>query len=104
MASEKDHLRDKLHDKEKAEEDRFIAEREKAILERKRQAAEAQAAAETVSCPRGHGSMVTAEFRGVKVEECPSCHGMWLDKGELETIAGRERDSWLGGLFLRSRR
>ena len=43
-------------------------------------------------------------LHGVTVEECPTCHGTWLDANELETVAQRERDSWLGRLFYRPRR
>ena len=27
-------------------------------------------------------------FKPVKIDQCPSCHGMWLDDGELDTLNG----------------
>ncbi len=54
-------------------------------------------------CPKDGSRLMTTDHYGVTVEECPSCHGMWLDAGELEKIASRERDSWLGRIFLRPR-
>src|SRR5882724_12714779 len=102
MADEKDRLGDKLRQKEKAEEDRFFAERDKALLEkirREQTAAAAKLAPREPLCPKDGSRLTTIEHHGVMVEQCPTCQGMWLDAGELEKIAARERDSWLGRLF-----
>jgi Zn-finger nucleic acid-binding protein len=32
-------------------------------------------------------------FRGVKIDKCHECGGVWLDAGELETLAGPEGHS-----------
>ena len=105
MASEKDPLGDKLRKKEHAEEERFIQEREKALLERLRKQGENAAAAPVEPrCPRDAGLLVARELLGVTVQECPKCEGTWLDRGELETVARREHDSWLGRLFFAPRR
>ena len=106
MVDEKDHLGDKLHKKEKAEEDRFVREREEALLARLRQqktATQQQELRELTRdrCPKCGERMVPVKQLGATVEECPGGHGMWIDKGELQTIAGRERDSWLGRFFYR---
>jgi Zn-finger nucleic acid-binding protein len=34
---------------------------------------------------------VEREHRGVKVDVCSECSGMWLDKGELEMIEEIDR-------------
>jgi Zn-finger nucleic acid-binding protein len=39
-----------------------------------------------VNCPVCKSSMVILEFHGVEVDYCPSCHGIWLDQGELELL------------------
>jgi len=39
-----------------------------------------------VDCPVCKSSMVILEFQGVEVDYCPSCHGIWLDQGELELL------------------
>lgn len=102
MVDEKNHLGDKLHKKEKADEDRFIREREEAVLARLRQQKAATQQQELRDrCPKCGERLVPVEELGATVEECPAGHGMWLDKGELQTIAGRERDSWLGRYFYR---
>jgi len=109
MADEKDRFGDKLRQKEKGEEDRFFAERDKELLERLRREKSATELAEVrelahMRCPKDGDRLTTVTQHGVTVEECPTCRGIWLDHGELETIAGRERDSWLSRLFLRPAR
>jgi hypothetical protein len=109
MVDEKDRLGDKLRKKEKAEEDRFFSEREKAAVERLRaQRAGAQQEelrkATHMRCPRCGEQLVSVEHSGVRMDECPGCQGVWLDRGELDTIAQRARDSWLGRLLLGPRR
>ncbi|MFQ5787757.1 MAG: zf-TFIIB domain-containing protein [Thermodesulfobacteriota bacterium] len=32
-------------------------------------------------------------FRGIKIDRCTSCNGVWLDDGELEKLAGPEEKS-----------
>jgi hypothetical protein len=109
MADEKDRLGEKLRDKRKADEERFFAERDKALVEKlKREKTEAQLKEirelAHMRCPKCGDQLATLEHHGVTVEECPNCRGMWLDQGELETIAGRENDSWLGRFFSRPKR
>ena len=109
MADEKDRLGDTLRDKEKGDEDRFFAERDKAAIEKIRQklsAAEIQQIREfaRMRCPKCSERLASVAHHGVTVDECPSGHGTWLDQGELETLASRERDSWLGRFFHRTKR
>lgn len=102
---DKDRLGDKLRKKEKGEEDRYFAEREEAALRKLReQRAAVGTSAERMRCPQCSQPLVTVSEHGVKVDECPSGHGMWLDHHDLETIAKREHDSWLGRYFYRLKR
>lgn len=105
MASDKDVLGDQLEKKERAEEDLYFKERDQALLERLRKEKSAPAPdAALLRCPKDGTALVPFELVGVTVEECPTCKGMWLDRGEFETIAQHERDSWLGRLFYTPRR
>jgi len=99
MADDKDRFGDKLRDKERAEEDLYFNRRDEALLEKMRQQkAGATVATGTMRCPKDGAALVAVDHHGVSVEECPTCGGMWLNKGELETVAKREKDSWLGRL------
>jgi len=64
---EKDRLGEKLHQKEKAEEDRYFAERDKELLEKLRHE---QAAAR---CPTCGTALVAVEREGKTTHECPAC-------------------------------
>ena len=106
---EKDRLGDQLHRKEKGEEERFFAERERKLLERLRQpgAVSPQSDAtpsRSMRCPRCGIELIAVPHDGTAAAECPSGHGMWLDHADVETLATRERDSWLGRFFHRPRR
>ena len=98
MADEKDRRGDKLHQKEKADEDRFFAERDRELLARLRSHKEP---ADGLSCPRCAKPLAAVSYQDVTVDQCPACGGVWLDRGELEALAPRERESWLGRFFHR---
>ncbi len=38
-------------------------------------------------CPSAHLRSVVFGQSGVVIDSCPSCHGIWLDRGEFESIA-----------------
>jgi phage FluMu protein Com len=104
---EKDRVGAKLREKEKAEEDRYFARRDRELIEKMKQE---QAATEDATlrqqalmrCPKCGDKLTTLQHQGVMIEECPSCKGMWLDRGELETLAQRENEGWLGRFIRRS--
>ncbi len=94
MSEEKDRLGDKLRDKERGEEDRYFAQldREKIeALRRKRQALERPLG----DCPRCGSQLVGRNHLGVTVDVCDSCHGVWLDNGELQALVERSSESWM---------
>lgn len=42
-----------------------------------------------MNCPRcGSTTLDERERNGVTVDVCPSCRGVWLDRGELEKLLG----------------
>ena len=42
-------------------------------------------------CPKCGMQLVEIDYKGVKIDECSECSGVWLDAGELETIAKMEK-------------
>lgn len=43
--------------------------------------------ATTLQCPRDDGPMLVAvESNGVTIDACPALRGIWLDRGELDTL------------------
>ena len=50
-------------------------------------------------CPNDNSSMQTVERSGVQFDMCPTCRGVWLDRGELDKIIERSgRDTGRGRL------
>ena len=39
-----------------------------------------------MKCPNGDGELAQQKRDGVEMEVCPSCHGMWLTRQELEQL------------------
>ena len=44
-------------------------------------------------CPRCGNDLSEHDHKGVKIDQCDSCGGMWLDKGELEIVEELDRTS-----------
>ncbi|HVS99698.1 MAG TPA: zf-TFIIB domain-containing protein [Solirubrobacterales bacterium] len=45
---------------------------------------------EAMTCPKCGAEMRTHRRNGVTIEQCRKCHGIFLDRGELEQLIGRE--------------
>lgn len=46
-----------------------------------------------MKCPRCEEAQLDEREReGVTVDACPTCRGIWLDRGELERLVARARD------------
>ncbi|MCR4419137.1 MAG: zf-TFIIB domain-containing protein [Clostridia bacterium] len=48
-----------------------------------------------MKCPLCEVTMKEVERRGVLIDVCPECRGVWLDRGELEkllSVSQHERD------------
>lgn len=48
-------------------------------------------------CPKCGSRMRTYARNGITIDQCTACHGIFLDRGELEQLIGAE-SSYLGGL------
>lgn len=46
-----------------------------------------------MKCPQCKDKdLVMSERKGVEIDYCPECRGIWLDKGELDKILDRSRE------------
>ncbi len=45
---------------------------------------------ETLICPKCRGAMRTYERAGITVDQCTECRGIFLDRGELESLVDAE--------------
>jgi uncharacterized protein len=42
-----------------------------------------------MNCPIDNTELRMSERKGVEVDYCPQCRGVWLDRGELDKILDR---------------
>lgn len=40
-------------------------------------------------CPTDETTLVMSERSGIEIDYCPTCRGVWLDRGELDKIIER---------------
>ncbi len=46
-----------------------------------------------MQCPSCGGELTELDRSGVRIDACRNCRGVWLDRGELDRILERERQS-----------
>lgn len=46
-----------------------------------------------MACPVDGATLVMSERSGIEIDYCPSCRGVWLDRGELDKIIERNAES-----------
>jgi len=44
-----------------------------------------------IKCPLCNVEMKVLILKGVEIDKCPECSGIWLDKGEMQQLASKER-------------
>lgn len=45
--------------------------------------------AQGMACPNDGTPLVMSERQGIEIDYCPTCRGVWLDRGELDKIVER---------------
>ena len=84
-------------DKPSRNEDEYFAKVNAELIKERRARLDAERAkqerkAHLNKCPKCGCDLVEREHHHVKMDMCPECQGMWLDKGELEMIEQVERN------------
>ena len=57
-----------------------------------------------MNCPRCSAQLKVQTFKGIDVDRCPTCEGMWLDHGELDQMEDTvmDDDHAKGTMFFRA--
>ncbi len=42
-------------------------------------------------CPKCGMELIEIDYKGIKVDKCSECEGIWLDAGELEAVSKLEK-------------
>ena len=80
-----------MYDKPSHNEEEYFARRDAELIkelrsERDAAATAAERSSHLMKCPKCGVPLVPTERRGIKIEACPECHGMWVDQGEIDLI------------------
>ena len=94
-------MANKWDERKKAQEDEYFVKKERELLAKlkAKQESETNAAAEKTAhmrCPKCGEPLKSRSFQKIEIDQCTGCNGIWLDAGEMEQVAGKENDSWLG--------
>ena len=75
--------------------------RRKVLDERETQAAEEERlrilAIARGRCPKCGAELVPVPYRGIELDKCSRCQGVWLDFGELDQVVAEDK-GFLGGV------
>ena len=101
---EKDRLGEKMRLKERADEDRYFAERDRELIVQLKQAQEAEHEKMIRELARGRCPQCGERLRqrpvqGEPVDECPSCRGIWLTQANVEAVSHRRGETWVGSFL-----
>ena len=44
-----------------------------------------------MQCPKCGMELIEIDYKEIKIDECSECEGIWLDAGELATVAKLEK-------------
>ena len=94
-------MANKWDERKKAQEDEYFVRKERELLAKLKaqQQAESKTSAQKASymkCPKCGESLKERSFQKIMIDQCTGCHGIWLDAGEIEQVAGNDKQSWLG--------
>lgn len=46
-----------------------------------------------MQCPNDQATLLMTERQGIEIDYCPTCRGVWLDKGELDKLIANSEAS-----------
>jgi hypothetical protein len=87
-----------MEDRAHALENEYFRRQEQELIEKMRAklASEGNQASQR-DCPNGHGKLVETNYENIKTDVCGTCHGVWLDAGELAQILHKEKGTGESG-------
>jgi hypothetical protein len=83
-------------EREKALENQYIYNQEKEKIEKLRGEAREQLIREMCRnrCPKCGERIEPLNFRGVPLDRCPGCGGVWLGPNDLKALSAKDHRSW----------
>ena len=94
-------MKDVWNEREKAFENQYFRDVERKQLEAmKEKMHEDQACVLCKNrCPKCGVEIQASTFRGVPLDQCPSCGGIWLGPNDLKVLAEKDHRTWFDDWF-----
>ena len=78
-----------IEEKPSRNEDEYFVKQDAELMKARRAALDAERlkrerGSHYMKCPKCGGDLAERDMRGIKVDVCGDCQGVWLDAGELE--------------------
>lgn len=94
-------MSDIWEERKKALENEYIYRQEKEKIEKMRDADRKKMIRELCHnrCPKCGEPIEAMEFRGVPLDRCPGCGGVWLGPRDLQVLAEKDHRTWFEKWF-----
>lgn len=94
-------MADVWEERKKALENEYFYRKEKEKLEKMKEEAREAFTREVCRnrCPKCGDPIEPMEFRGVPLDKCPGCGGVWLGPRDLQILAEKDHRSWFDKWF-----
>lgn len=92
---------DAWEDRKKALENQYFHKLEKEQIARMHKSAREELVRELCHnrCPKCGEPLEAKEFRGVPLDQCPGCSGVWLGPRDLQILAEKDHRTWFETWF-----
>jgi Zn-finger nucleic acid-binding protein len=88
-------------ERKKALENEYFHKKEQELLQKMKHEAEETLARSCCHnrCPKCGENLEPLTFRGVPLDKCPACGGIWLGPNDLKMLAEKDHRSWFDRWF-----
>ncbi len=94
-------MTDIWEDRKKALENQYIYNQEKELCAKLKKEERERLVRECCHnrCPKCGDEIEPLEFRGVPLDKCPGCGGVWLGPKDLQILADKDHRTWFDKWF-----
>ncbi len=94
-------MKDVWNEREKAFENQYFRDVERKQIEAMKDKMHESQIRELCGnrCPKCGDEIQSNTFRGVPLDQCPSCGGIWLGPNDLKILAEKDHRTWFDNWF-----